>query len=104
MQFGVAALEEVGNDVRTLPLRMFGLEVEAGVFLVAFGREADVVELDLVHAGVGDVLSQSDVVFLDLGIRGVSPNQLAVLAPRQAGAVRLYGKFRMGLNQALVAE
>jgi hypothetical protein len=32
---------------------MFGLVDEAGVFLIAFGGEADVVELDFVGAGLG---------------------------------------------------
>ncbi len=38
--------------VFTCPVGMFGLEDEAGVFLIAFGREADVVELDFIGAGL----------------------------------------------------
>ncbi len=64
---------------------MFGLKHEAGVFLIAFGREADVVELNFIGAGLGDELGEGDVVILNCGIRGIGPDQLAVLAPGLAG-------------------
>ena len=51
------------------------------VFLVAFGGEADVVELDFVDAELRYVLGQGDVVVLNLGVGGIGPDQLAVLTP-----------------------
>src|SRR5882757_1718855 len=83
---------------------MIGLVGEAGVFLVAFGWKTYVVKLHFVHAGLGYELRQGDGIILHLGIRGIGPDQLAVLAPGLAGAVRFHGQFRMGGYEVLVAE
>ncbi len=104
MKLGIGVFQEVGNHVGAVPLRMLGLKVEAGVFLIAFGGEAHVVELDFVRAGLSRLLGQSDVVFLHFGLRRIGPNQLAVLAPGLSGLVRLHRQFRMRHHQALIAE
>src|ERR1700676_4617512 len=57
------------------------LEGEKSIFLVAFGREADVVKLNFVHTGLGYELGQSNVVILHLRVRGISPDKFAILAP-----------------------
>ena len=84
--------------------RLAGLVDECGVFLVAFGGEADVVELNFVGAGLGDEFGEGDVVILDYGVGGIGPDQLPVFAPGLAGFVRMHGEFGMGDDQALVAE
>ena len=104
MNFGIGMLQEVGNHIGAMPLRMLGLEVEAGIFLVTLGGESDVVELDFVSTGLGRLLGQRDVVFLHLGLGRIGPDQLAVLTPRLSGLVRLHGEFGMGFHQPLVAE
>ena len=76
VKLGVGVLQEVGNDVRAMPFRMLRLEVEAGVFLVAFGREAHVIELNFVGTGFGRLPGQSDVVLLHLRLRGIGPTSL----------------------------
>ena len=85
-------------------IRLIFLEHELGVFLVSFGGEADVVELDFVHAELGYVLGEGDVIVLNLGVRRIGPHELAVLAPRGVVLARLDGQLRMRHNQALVAE
>ena len=80
------------------------LEDEQCVFLVAFGGEADVVELDFIDAELGYVLGQGDVIVLHLGVRRIGPDQLAVLAPRGVVLAGLDGEFGMIHDQALVAE
>ena len=84
--------------------RLIFLEDELGVFLVAFGGEADVVELDFVDAELGYVFGEGDVIVLDLGVRGIGPDQLAVLAPGGVVLAGLDGEFGMRHDQALVAE
>ena len=84
--------------------RLAVLEDELGVFLVAFGGEADVVELDFVDAELGYVLGQGDVVILNFGLAGIGPDQLAVFAPGGVVLAGLDGEFGMLLDQALVAE
>src|SRR5579863_9731577 len=80
------------------------LEDEGCIFLVAFGGETDIVELDLVHAELGYVLGQRDVIVLDLRVRWVGPDQLAVFAPSSMVLARLDGQFGMRHHQALVSE
>ena len=65
MEFGVGFFEEGGDYVGALDGSGFGFRLsasgfvgrglvgEGGVFLVAFGGEADVVELNFVGAGLG---------------------------------------------------
>jgi len=67
-------------------------------------READVVELNFIGAGLCDELGESDVVILNFGVRRVGPDQLAVFAPRLSGFLRLHRQFRMFNYHALVAE
>ncbi len=83
---------------------MFRLIEEGGVFLIAFGGEADVVELNFVGAGLGYEFGQRDVVFLHLGLRRIGPDQLAVFAPGLPGLSRLHGEFGMLHHQPFVAE
>ena len=86
---------------------MFGIDRSGKrkrIFLVAFGGKADVVELHFIDSGLGYELGQGDVVVLHFGIRGISPDQLAVFAPGLAGATGLYGQFRMAGDQVLIAE
>src|SRR5258706_15314731 len=82
----------------------FGLVEEAGIFLIAFGGEADVVELNLIRAGLGHELGQRDVEILYFGLRRGGPDQLAVFAPGLTRALRLHGEFRMFGHHALVTE
>ena len=104
MEFGVGFLQEAEITSERCHLGCFSLEDEAGVFLVAFGGEADVVELNFVGAGLGYEFGQRDVVILNFGVGGVGPDQLAVFAPGLAGFLRLDGEFGMLDYQALVAE
>src|SRR6185437_1560881 len=83
---------------------MYLLEGEAGVFLVAFGREADIIELDLIRSACDGCFGQSNVVFLYFDPRGVGPDQLAVLAPGLAVFLRLHRQFRMRDYEPLVPE
>src|ERR1700693_5766269 len=104
MDLGIGAIEEIGDHFRALPFGMIGLIVERGIFLVAFGGKADVVELHFIDSGLGYELGQGDVIVLDFGIRGVGPDELAVFAPALAGATRPYGQFGMAGDQMLIAE
>ena len=108
LRFGGTAEAAVATRIllgfRRSRLRLAVLVDEGGVFLVAFGGEADVVELDFIHAELGYVLGEGDVVVLDRGVRGIGPDQLAVLAPRGVVLAGLDGQFGMLDDQALVAE
>ena len=104
VKLGVGMLQEVGNHIGTMPVGMRGLEDEAGVFLFAFGREADIVELDFVGPGFGCFLGERDVVFLHFRLRRIGPDQFAVLTPRLARLLRFHRQFGMRHDQSLVAE
>src|SRR5258708_40222774 len=108
MDLGIGAIEEIGDHFRALHLRwmigMLGLVVESGIFLVAFGRKADIIELHFIDSGQRYELGEGDVIVLHLGVRRVGPDELAVFAPALAGATRLYGQFRMAGDQMLIAE
>ena len=108
MNLGIGAIEEIGDHFRALHLCWMvgirGLEVERGIFLVAFGGKADVIELHFIDSGLGYELGQGDVIVLDFGIRGVGPDELSVFAPALAGAMRLDGQFGMTGDQMLIAE
>src|SRR6476646_2500197 len=80
------------------------LEGELRVGLVAFGREADVVKLDLVHTRRGNVFGQGYVVILDFLMGAVRPDQLAVLAPRLVQASGLDSQRTMVLGDIIVPE
>src|SRR5689334_4197639 len=82
MKLLIRAIEEVRDDVCTLPVRMRCLEVELGVSLISLCGKTDVVELNFVGTRPRHPLRQLDVVLLNFRIRAVRPNQLAVLAPR----------------------
>src|SRR6266446_2134810 len=96
--------QEVGNDVGAMPLGVLGLEVEAGIFLVALRRKAHIVELNFVGTGLSSLLGQRYVVLLYLWVRRISPDQLAVFTPGLTRPVRHHREFGMHLNQSLVAE
>src|SRR5437773_11334232 len=49
---------------------MCSLKYKAGIFLVALGWEANIVELNLVRPGFGCLRRQGNVIFLDLGWEG----------------------------------
>src|ERR1700732_689321 len=108
MDLGISAIEEISNHVRALHLRrmigMLGLVVESGIFLVAFGGKADVIELHFIDSGLGYKLGEGDVIVLHFGVRGIGPDELAVFAPALAGAMRFYGQFGMAGDQMLIAE
>ena len=72
---------------------MLRLEDEGGVFLVAFGGEADVVELDFIYAELGYLLRQSEVIVLNFGVGGIGRDQLAVFAPGLMRTAPLDGEF-----------
>src|SRR4029077_12306532 len=95
----------VATCIRCLrPFRLVFLEDEYRVLLVAFGGEADIVELDFIDAKLGYVLGECDVAVLNLGIRGIGPDHPAILAPRRSVLARLHGEFGMVNDQAFVAE
>src|ERR1700730_455952 len=76
MDLGVGAIKETGNHIRALDLCwtigwILALEVKGGILLVAFGVKAHVVELDIIDSRLCYDLGQSDVIILDLWIRGV---------------------------------
>ena len=72
-------------------LLRFVLEDELGVFLVAFGGESYVVELDFVDAEAGHVFGEGDVVVLNFGVAGIGPDEFAVFAPGGLILTRLDG-------------
>src|SRR5258707_5927401 len=104
MDSGVGLLQKIGDHFRALPLGMLGLEVEAGVLLVAFGGKANVVELHFVDAGLGYEFRQGDVIILHFGVGWIGPNQLAIFAPGLARPVRLHSQFWVSSYEVLVAE
>src|ERR1700721_996117 len=111
MNLGIGAIEEMGNHFRALRdfwmvgmLGLVGLKIERGIFLVAFGREADVVELHFVNSRLGHELCQRNVVVLNLHVRWIGPDQFSIFAPRLARAMRLYSQLRMRRNQVFIAE
>ena len=74
MELGVGFFQEADDYVGALifPVWMLGLKNEAGVFLVAFGGEADVVELNFIGAGLGYELGEGDVVVLNFPFSDLS--------------------------------
>src|SRR5208282_6689989 len=87
-----------------MPGGMLGLEYKGRVFLISLGGETHVVKLHLIHAGLGSLLRQGDVVFLNLGLGGIGPYQLSVFAPSLAGLAGLHRQLRMRNHQPLVAK
>src|ERR1700723_721137 len=77
---------------------------EGGVFLVPFGREADVVELNFIRARLGYKFGESDIEILNFGLRRIGPDQLAVFAPGLLSFPGLDCEFGMFDDHALVAE
>ena len=104
LQFRLRLLQEAGDDIAAMPLRMLGLKAELRVLLVAFRRKAHVVELNLVGPVFGRKLCQANVVVPNLGVGGVGPDQLAVFPPCSPVAARLHRQLRMPGHQHLVAE
>src|SRR5579859_317378 len=81
MQLRVRAREKIGNHVGALPLRMALHEGKLRVFLIALGRETNVIELNFVCSGAGHELGQGKIIILHPGIGRIAPDQFAVLAP-----------------------
>src|SRR5579859_1471414 len=81
MQLGVGAREKIGNHIGALPLRMALHEGKLRVFLVALGREANVIELNFVCSRSGNEPGQGKIVILHPEIGWVAPDKLAVLTP-----------------------
>src|ERR1700733_4600644 len=77
---------------------------ELGVFLVAFGGEADVVELDFVDTQAGYVFGEGNVVVLDFGVAGIGPDEFAVFPPGRFVLAGLDGQFGVLDDQELVAK
>src|SRR5262249_3104810 len=57
MQLLIGAIEEVGDHVRTLPIRMGRLEIKLRISLIAFRWKTNVIELNFISAGLRDPLS-----------------------------------------------
>jgi len=72
--------------------------------LVAFGGEADVVELNFIRARLGYELGESDVEILNFRLRRIGPDEFAVLAPGLLIFSGLDGEFGMLDHHMLVAE
>src|SRR5262245_2230513 len=102
MYLCVCMFEEVCDDIGAVPIRMLGLKSECRIFLVTLRWKAYVIKLDLVDARLRGFLRQRDVIVLDLQVRGIRPNQLAILTPRLAGTMRLDRQLRMCCHQVLV--
>src|SRR5208282_1098504 len=90
MDLGIGALEKIGDHFRAprqwlcgggaSPHRdgaeprhhticcMFDLIVKSGIFLVALGGKAHVVELHFIDSSLGYKLGERDIVVLDLGV------------------------------------
>src|SRR5580704_19322579 len=96
---GGSALLRIGGTAEAAVATWFllafllALKDEAGIFLIAFGREANVVEQNFIGAGLGHEPGEGDVVILNLGVGRVGPDQLAVLAPGLAGLFRFHREF-----------
>src|SRR5580692_6976625 len=87
-----------------MPRGMLGLEHETCVFLIPLSRETHVVELNFVHSGVGSLLGEGDIVFLNLRLGGIGPYQLPVFAPGLAGFVGFHCQLGMRNHQSLVTK
>ncbi len=103
LQFGLRFLQEGRNRVGALPIRMLGFKEEFRVLLVALGREAHVVKLNLVRSVGGRKFCQPNVVVPNLWVGRVGPDQLSVFPPCSSSA-RLHRQFRMLRHQRVVAE
>jgi hypothetical protein len=79
MELGISPREEIGNDLRARPLRLRGLEMKGRICLVALGGEADVIELNLIHAPAYGLLGERQVVVLHFAPGGIGP--VAATAP-----------------------
>ena len=104
MKLPIRMLEEIHDHVRALPRGMLGLEIKAGVFLIALGGKSHVVELNFVCAGLRRFHRQCDVVFLNFGLGWIGPNQLAVFAPGLPGAFGFHRQLRMCDYKAFIAK
>ena len=100
MQFAISARQKIADGIRSRARQASGRALSLGcnilfestltrrvhirktrVGLIAFGREADIIELDFIGAAGGHKLCQRQVVILHRGVRRIGPNQLAVLSP-----------------------
>ena len=70
--------DELGDDVRLIHTLGFLLRVDDAVH-AAFGTEADVVELDLVEAGVGALLRDLDLIFPGVAVIRVDPGHAGII-------------------------
>ena len=104
MKLGIGLAQEVNDHVGALPGGMRSLENEAGIFLVTFSREADVVKLNFICAKLRDIFGERDVVILHFGTGRIGPHQLAVFAPGLLAAFGLHRQLGMLAHHALVAE
>ena len=68
VQLRVGARKEAGNHVGALPLGMALHERKLRIFLVTLGREANIVELDLIGPRTGYILRQGQLVILHFGV------------------------------------
>ena len=78
--------DELGDDVRLIHALGFFLRVD-DVIHAAFGTEADVVELDLIEAGIGALLCDLDLIFPGVAVIRVDPGHAGII--REYAAVGL---------------
>src|SRR5258708_12358651 len=103
MQFAVSLIEEAGDYVIAMN---FGVRLKRKlrVCLVALGREAHVVEVNLAPSGLSNILGEGKIVRLDVRVRRIRPYQLSVFAPRLMQLARLDGESAVVPGNVVVAE
>src|SRR5258708_16143079 len=76
MQLAVRLIEEAGDYIVAMNLGV-GLIRKLRVCLVALGREAHVVELNLVHSGLSNIFAERNILPLSLSVRTIRPHHLS---------------------------
>jgi len=74
VQLSIGSAQEVADYVAAMPGWVLGLESESGVFLIAFSREANIVELHFIHTRQGCLLRERNIVILHLDLRRIGPD------------------------------
>src|SRR5215469_1512910 len=100
----VGMLQEICNYIGAFPAGVLSLKNEAGIFLIALRREANIVELNFIYAGLGSAPGERDVVFLNLGVGRICPDEFAIFPPGLTRPTRIDRQFRMCDYQVFIAE
>src|SRR5258708_11196210 len=102
MQLAIRLIEEAGDYVIAMN---FGVRLkrELRVCLVALGREAQIVELDLVDSGLSNVFGERKIVRLDVSVRRIRPHQLSIFAPWLMQLARLDSESAVVPGNVVVA-